>query len=133
MSGHLLGKNSFQLPYRNISSVQVNKHVLSGYFEISSGGIQNTNKSYWSSDIDRSPQKAPNCISLTEHFDKFREACVFINNKIQEISNPKVQVVTQEPVNDIPTQIRKLADLKESGILSESEFQQKKAELLARM
>lgn len=34
---------------------------------------------------------------------------------------------------DIPAQIKKLADLKDAGILSESEFQAKKAELLAKM
>ncbi len=35
--------------------------------------------------------------------------------------------------DDIPTQIKKLADLKDAGILSESEFQAKKADLLAKM
>lgn len=34
---------------------------------------------------------------------------------------------------DIPAQIKKLADLKADGILSEEEFEKKKAELLARM
>ncbi len=34
---------------------------------------------------------------------------------------------------DIPTQIAKLAELKEKGILSEDEFEQKKDQLLARM
>lgn len=34
---------------------------------------------------------------------------------------------------DIPDQIRKLAELKEDGILTEEEFQNKKAELLSRM
>jgi hypothetical protein len=35
--------------------------------------------------------------------------------------------------NDIPAQIKKLAELKEAGILTEEKFASKKAELLARM
>lgn len=35
--------------------------------------------------------------------------------------------------DDIPTQIKKLAELKEAGILTETEFENKKTELLARI
>lgn len=35
--------------------------------------------------------------------------------------------------DDIPTQIKKLADLKDAGILTEAEFQAKKTELLSKM
>ena len=35
--------------------------------------------------------------------------------------------------DDIPTQIQKLASLKDAGILTEEEFTNKKAELLAKM
>jgi Short C-terminal domain len=34
---------------------------------------------------------------------------------------------------DIADQIKKLADLRDQGVLTEDEFQQKKAELLAKM
>jgi hypothetical protein len=51
----------------------------------------------------------------------------------QEINNPKVSVNIQENTFDIPEQIKKLADLKEQGILTEDEFQKKKDELLSRI
>ncbi len=35
--------------------------------------------------------------------------------------------------DDIPTQIRKLGELRDAGVLTEAEFAAKKAELLARM
>lgn len=44
--------------------------------------------------------------------------------------NNDAPVVVQD---DIPTKIKKLNELKEAGILSEEEFQQKKSELLANM
>ena len=53
-------------------------------------------------------------------------------------NNPEIEVQESEPVNnvqmeDIPTQIKKLADLKNQGVLTEDEFDKKKSELLARM
>jgi hypothetical protein len=38
-----------------------------------------------------------------------------------------------QAIEDIPTMIEKLDSLRKRGILSEAEFQQKKAELLAKM
>lgn len=38
-----------------------------------------------------------------------------------------------KPVDSIPDQIRKLAELKDAGILTDEEFQQKKIDLLSRM
>lgn len=45
----------------------------------------------------------------------------------------KIVSKNQAVSEDILAQIKKLADLKDAGILTESEFQQKKGELLARM
>ena len=43
--------------------------------------------------------------------------------------------LTEEKKNntDIPSQIQKLSELKESGILTEEEFQEKKSQLLSKM
>jgi hypothetical protein len=38
-----------------------------------------------------------------------------------------------EPARDIPDQIRKLGELRDAGVLTEEEFEAKKAELLSRM
>lgn len=91
--GHSVGSNNFHLLYQNVSSVQVNKHLFTGYFEISSAGTQNTTQSYWSSDKNKSPQNAPNCVSLfgKEDFDKFQAACDFINGKMQALQNSTEQ------------------------------------------
>ena len=49
-----------------------------------------------------------------------------IEKKGQETTPP-------EPIVEIPDQIKKLAELKDQGILTEEEFELKKPELLARM
>ena len=47
--------------------------------------------------------------------------------------NADTHRTTIQNQDDIPTQIKKLADLKSQGILTEEEFNKKKAELLAKM
>jgi hypothetical protein len=43
------------------------------------------------------------------------------------------KVVEAPPAKDIPAKIEKLADLKDKGIITDEEFQQKKQELLDRI
>lgn len=132
MTGNTFGGNVFQMFYKNITSVEVNFHLVSGYFEISAGGVQNTIKNYWSTDKKFNPTQAPNCISITNKdlANKFKEACTFITNKIQEET---VQNNNTSQNIDIPEQIKKLAELKEQGILTEDEFETKKKELLSKI
>ncbi|MGH7912027.1 MAG: SHOCT domain-containing protein [Candidatus Dormibacteraceae bacterium] len=132
MTGQMFGNDTFQQPYTNIAGVQVKKHFLSGYLEISAGGMQNTKKSYWSSKEGSSPEKAPNCVSLnrSEQFQKFRAAATMIMERAHQArqGGPANQGTV-----DIPAQIQKLAELRDAGILSEAEFSAKKEELLKRL
>ncbi|MEY8001617.1 SHOCT domain-containing protein [Clostridium sp. Mt-5] len=132
MTGHTFGFGVFQMPYKNITGANVNYHLATGYFEISAGGMQNTQKDYWSHDKNSDPHQAQNCISVAgkEMANKFREASSYILNKAHEFNS------NNSPTNnivDIPEQIKKLADLKTQGILTEEEFNKKKSELLAKM
>jgi hypothetical protein len=79
MTGQIFGSNIFQVPYRNITSAQVKEHLISGYFELSTGGEQNRPTSYWKTGHD-SAQNRENCVSLNSRdaFRKFREASTFI-------------------------------------------------------
>ena len=78
MTGQTFGSNVFQVPYRNVTGVQVKKHLVTGYFELSAGGVQNLPTSYW--DTRRGAEKRENCISLNRPaaFPLFREASNFI-------------------------------------------------------
>jgi hypothetical protein len=89
-------------------------------------------------------------VSYTEN--GIENAVIFDGNKVSNLvsaiakirqdyakNNPSgVQLATQSSANnsssnDVPFQIKRLAELKESGILTEEEFQQKKTDLLAKM
>jgi len=79
MTGQTFGSNIFQSPYRNITGVQVKKHLVTGYFELSAGGVQNRPTSYWETG-QGAPQRRENCVSLNSSaaFPRFREASSFI-------------------------------------------------------
>src|ERR1039458_9217163 len=64
MTDQLFGTNTFQLPYSQITGVRVRFNLFTGYFELSAGGMQNTDKNFWDNDKQFSPAKAPNCISI---------------------------------------------------------------------
>ena len=61
--------------------------------------------------------------------DRLRNAQIL--DRISRREKPSVQAVVIQP--DIPEQIEKLAALKDKGVLSQEEFEKKKAELLAKM
>lgn len=137
MTGQTFGVNMFQLPYSKITGAEVKFKLMSGYFELSSGGVQNTEKSYWNNQKGKSPQESPNCVSINDKktAEKFREACTFIIYKIEDtnqVTGAKEAAVSKEDI-PVPALIKQLADLRDQGILSEDEFQTKKLELLARM
>ncbi len=80
MTGQLFGTGMFQCPYANVAGAQINFRVLTGYFELSTGGMQNTPKSFWKTDQGISAAKAPNCVTISgpRHAEMFQDACTFI-------------------------------------------------------
>ncbi|MGA0568372.1 SHOCT domain-containing protein [Rathayibacter sp. KR2-224] len=138
MAGQVFGTGSFQQPYRNIAGVQVKFNIMSGYVEVNAGGMQNSSKSYWSTDKNSDPSKAPNCVSLNSkaQAERFRQAASFILETAHEALKPATDTSaasTRNDQDDLLESIRKLGDLRDAGILSEVEFTAKKAELLNRM
>jgi len=130
MTGNTFGSDIFQVPYANITGAQVNAHLLTGYFEVSAGGIRNQPKSYWQTDKN-SPEKSPNCVSLNRGlFTPFRAASNLIIERVYRAHAP------QNASDNPPTGtvlLEHLAKLRDAGILSDAEFEAKKTEILSRL
>lgn len=129
MTGHTFGNGIFSMPHKNITNAEVNYGFLgNGYFEISAGGMQNTRKSYWSNDPDKSAAKQPNSISIASKVvsDSFNYAKNFILEKVNETHMPVNTVSTISPADEI-LKYKKLLD---EGIITDEEFILKKKELL---
>ena len=84
MTGQLFGTNTFQCPYPNVAGAQVNFNLVTGYFELSTGGMQNSPKSFWKSDKSTNAAKAPNCVSISgrDQARKFRDSSAFSMQRV---------------------------------------------------
>ncbi len=129
MTGQLFGTDMFQCPYQNVAGAQVKFELLTGYFELSAGGMQNAPKSFWSTSNSISPAKAPNCVSVAgrDRADKFRQACAFI---MQRSSTGRNGIQMND---DSLGTLERLAKLRDTGVISSSEFEQKKTQILSRL
>jgi hypothetical protein len=130
MTGQIFGTDMFQCPYSNVAGAQVNFHLVTGYFEVSTGGMQNAPKSFWNSDKNVNAAKAPNCVFISgrERAVKFRDACAFI----MERASGGVRAGTQAG-EDVLGVLERLAKLRDAGVISTTEFQAKKAQILSRV
>ena len=130
MTGQLFGTDMFQCPYPNVAGAQVNFHLVTGYFELSAGGMQNTKKSFWNTDKAVSAAKAPNCVSISgrDRAEKFRKACAFI----MHMASGGASAGIRHSGDSINT-LERLAKLRDAGVISVAEFQTKKAQILSRL
>ena len=131
MTGHLFGSSVYKLPYKNISSVNINYHLLTGYFEVSAGGVQNQPTSYWNHDDKSDPSKMPNAISLAgqDQAKIFRVAADEINKMISE-SDSKSNVQVSQSTTSAVDEIKKYKALLDDGVITKDEFNAKKKQLL---
>jgi hypothetical protein len=132
MTGQMFGSDAFQLSYGNIASAEVKYRLLSGYFEVSAGGMQNTAKSYWSTDRYSDPAKAPNCVALNSKSQatNFRAACAMIMERVENFRRPQTapQNISRQP--DIAASLERLWKLKMEGAIDQAEYESAKAQLL---
>jgi hypothetical protein len=80
MTGQIFGTGTFQCPYSVVAGAEVNFHLLTGYFELSTGGMQGTPKSFWEGGKKPTAAKSPNCVSISgsDMAQKFRQASALI-------------------------------------------------------
>jgi hypothetical protein len=128
MTGQLFGTDTFQCPYANIAGAEVKFHLLTGYFELSAGGMQNTPKSFWQTGDKPAAAKAPNCVAISgpDRARKFRQACAFIMSRLAGGRQPYAAT------DDALATLERLAKLRNTGVLSEAEFRTMKAQLLGK-
>ena len=131
MTGQFFGNDVFQFPYSGIAGAQVKWHLGTGFFELNSGGMQNTPKSYWSNNKygGTDAKSSPNSVSLNskELANAFRQACGFIMARINPATEQQPQQAQTVAVAD---EIVKLLELRNCGALTQEEFEAQKARIL---
>lgn len=116
-------KGGYSIPYQSIISV----HLSEGGF-MSQPFIQFLTSGETSVGNANEATDKPNCVLFKKSaLDDFAKLKKFVEEKIKAAKSNPVQQVTSGSVAD---ELAKLANLKETGILSEDEFQAQKAKLL---
>lgn len=129
-SGAAMAKKLSSWDYRNITGIQIETGMVSGTVALQAAGAVAVDASFWGGDSN-SAMKAANAIALVrDHFDQAKLGVAGIRQLIAA-NQAGPTSVTAAP--DIPDQLRKLAELRDAGIVTAAEFDAKKAELLSRL
>jgi hypothetical protein len=133
MAGASFGSELTSWAYRALTGVQIHTGMMSGAVVLQGPGQPGTRTSYWKGD-DSDPHMAPNAIPLSRPFDGARERVARLGRLIDEAHRRDASPTVQAPSsanNSVAEELRKLADLRSEGVLTDAEFATLKAKLLA--
>jgi hypothetical protein len=132
MAGASFGCELTSWAYRNLVGVQIHTGLMSGAVVLQGPGQAGTNTSVWKYD-GSDPYQAPNAIPLDRPFDGARKRVGELGRLIDEAHRAEQATPGSSRVSatdSIADELRKLADLRSEGILSDQEFADLKAKLL---
>lgn len=131
MAGQIFGGKCIAYEFRNITAIEIKKHLLNNIFMVLTPSTQDNNKlSYWGQRGDnKNAVEADYAITFQGDKEKrlFQEAANIIRDLIAK-SHQHPGIVSNG--GDNLDQIEKLSSLKVKGIITEEEFQAKKKQLL---
>jgi hypothetical protein len=124
MAGNTFGGRCMAFDLKNVTGLEIKKSLMTGTFEILTPATQNAQKSYWSSGSN-SAAESDNVITFQRSdFTVFQEAANVGRDLIGNHGAHQIQE------NDELDRLKKLAELKKSGIITEEEFELKKKQIL---
>ena len=143
----MFGCRATTLNFADISGLQVNTGMFTAVLEISTPSYQAKPADFWQAwgrRIDPRVESAyvlPNCIPGTKrtvtrwepNLTALRRAISVAKDRGRSIDTGNVLASTPGPNSDPLDQLRRLGELRSAGVLTEAEFEAKKAEILARI
>jgi hypothetical protein len=127
MAGASFGAEVASWSYQNLVGVQAHKGLMSGSVVLQGPGQTGQKTSYWAGGKD-DPTKAPNAIPVAGDWDHVNAGVARRRQLIDDAHAPSTSTAASAP--STADELRKLADLRNEGILSEEEFEAQKARLL---
>jgi hypothetical protein len=124
--GMWLSKQCQTFLYENVTSIYCSNGSAMGRLQVNTEGSMEMEGGYYSGAF-----RAQNVVSFgPSQYGKFETAANMINGLVEAHKN---RFTERSAAESIPDQIRKLAELKDTGILTVEEFACKKSELLERI
>jgi len=132
----VFAKRALDIPLDSINDIHFTQTILERMF--GSGNLIISSASEFGNNefrFIRDPERVQNLIYHQREEDERRERMEQANYQAQAMAQQMQTQMPQQaaPGADIPTQIARLAALRDQGAITETEFQTKKAELLGRM
>ncbi len=131
LSRATVGKGAKRIPVRAITAIQLKPAgaIVSGYIQFTMGGSNETRAAFGRQSFDAA--KDENSVLFTKkeqpYFERLRDAVE------AAIAAPAGGGSHHQTAQDPIAQLKALADLRDSGILTEQEFEAKKSDILRRM
>jgi hypothetical protein len=134
-SGATFGAKFTSFDYRNISGVSFHTGVLTGSAVVDVAGATPVGSSYWGQK-NNDPWKAQNAIPIVRPWDNAKVQIAQIRQLISDChdraATPAPAVISPTS-DDVVDQIKRLGELRDSGLITAQEFDAKKSELLGRL
>lgn len=127
MAGNFLGGRCMSFGLRNIVGLEIKKGWTTGTFEVLTAATQNAQKSYWGTGSNNAIQSDNVITFQSSMFNLFQEA-VKIGREL--INKSHFQNNQNIPNGTNYSELEKLAELKEKGIITQEEFNSKKKQIL---
>ena len=127
MAGAAFGAEVTSWGYKNLLGIQVHKGMFNGAVVIQAPGQSGTNTSVWGNRKE-DPYKAPNAIPVGANWSQVREAVAELQTMIDSAQNTTGPTMPNHP--GTPDQLRQLAELHQSGALTDEEFAAAKRRLI---
>ena len=135
MAGASFGSELTSWDYRNLVGVQLHTGMMSGAVVLQAPGQSGTRTNVWKQG-DSDPYKAPNAIPINRPYDQAQAGVARLRQLIDFAQHGRPhQVVQTAPAPEAPSlvdEIKRLADLRAAGALTDEEFTAFKAQLLRR-
>lgn len=132
MAGATFGAEITNWSYKHLVGVQIHTGMMSGAVVLQAPGQSGVDTSYWSNDKS-DPYKAPNAIPITRPYepasrgvDKLRQLIDAAHAAERQQSVP---AAASPPPASTVDELRKLAELRRDGLITDAEFDEMKAHL----
>jgi hypothetical protein len=127
MAGASFGAEVTSWSYQNLVGVQAHKGIMSGAVVLQGPAQSGKKTSYWGGGKD-DPSKAPNAIPVAGDWDQVNSGVARLRQLMDDSHRPVA--ATQAATPSAADELRKFAELRDQGVLSEDEFQQAKTRIL---
>lgn len=129
LAGATFGAKVTTWEYANLAGVQLETTLMTAVLTLQAPGVESVDTSYWKSGKS-DPWKAPHALPIADK--RAAEAGVALLRTLIAKSRESAPL-PQPPQADPVEQIRRLGELREAGVLTEKEFEEKKRDLLGRI